>query len=73
MDLYEYLMLCKVKNRKFTYATFAKKLGIKPITLGRIVNGHARPSFDIAYKIEKLSEGKVNGWELLLSFTKDEK
>lgn len=47
------------KAPKGTLAQLARDLGITPVHMSRVINGSCRPSFELAYKLEKLTEGKV--------------
>lgn len=44
---------------KGTLAQLARDLGITPVHISRVMNGVCRPSFGLAYNLEKLTEGKV--------------
>lgn len=40
-------------------AQLAKDLGITREHMSRVMNGTRRPSFELAYKMEKLTKGKI--------------
>lgn len=65
MDLKEYFFFEKRKDPTFSVKKFAEKLGIKRQTLYRIASGTMRTSLDRALLIEKLTEGKVSGLEVI--------
>lgn len=65
MDLDEYLFYEKKKNKNFTTRQFAQALGLNTNYLHKIVSGFLTPSAQLAYQIEKLTEGKVSGWQLI--------
>lgn len=44
---------------KGTLSQLARDLGITPVHMSRVINGSCRPSFELAYKMEKLTGGKV--------------
>jgi transcriptional regulator with XRE-family HTH domain len=67
MDLDEYIFYENRKDKRFSKKAFAEKLGIDPKYFLRVASGKMRPSSELAYKIEQLTEGKVSGWELIKS------
>jgi plasmid maintenance system antidote protein VapI len=54
MKLDEYL-----KSMCITKSGFARKVGTTPVHLGNLIKRKCCPGIDLAYKIEKASEGKV--------------
>jgi DNA-binding transcriptional regulator YdaS (Cro superfamily) len=65
MDLYQYMSLRKVQDRKFRDSYFAKELGLHRQYLSQIKNGHVKPSVDLAKRIEEKTNGQVTACELL--------
>lgn len=47
------------KAPRGTLAQLARDLGITPVHLSRVINGNRRPSFELAYKMEKLTKGNI--------------
>jgi plasmid maintenance system antidote protein VapI len=59
----EYSM--KTKNRYNPNAKLAEELEITPAHLSHVVHYTASPSLELALKIQQLSDGKVNAYELI--------
>jgi plasmid maintenance system antidote protein VapI len=68
MDLDEWLFYEKKKNTIFSRADFARKIRVAVNHLDRMAAGNYPISAPVAYKIWKYTEGKVNGWELMLKY-----
>jgi transcriptional regulator with XRE-family HTH domain len=66
MELSEYLYMRKQENPKFTQKEFFTQLGITHATFYRIVTGKQLPASKLAWKIEKLTGGKVKAWDIIL-------
>lgn len=72
MDLDEFLFYEKKKNPSFTKKEFAKRLGVSAAFLSKIISLQQAPSAKIAYKIQKLTDGQVSGWNLIFNFYEEE-
>jgi len=66
MDLDEWIFFEKRKLPGFTVKQFCKDLGIHLATFYAVKNGKQLPSSKLAYQIEKYTEGKVKGWDLII-------
>jgi transcriptional regulator with XRE-family HTH domain len=73
MDLYEWLTRKRIEDRNFKDIQFAKKLGINRAQISRLKQGRYRPSVELAMKIEELTDGQVNAWEILKTATENMK
>ena len=65
MDLHEWLCRQKIKDSSFTEIGFSKKLGVTKNHFCKIKKGRERPSYELAKKIESLTDGNVNSWEIM--------
>ena len=68
MDLDEYIFYEKKKDKNFSRQAFADKLGISLNLLCRLMILSSPPTSRMAYKIEKITEGKVSGWHLITKY-----
>jgi len=66
MDLDEWLFFEKKKIPGFTVKQFCKDLDIHVATFYCIKSGQRAPSSKLAYQIEKYTNGKVKGWDLIV-------
>lgn len=64
MDLYDYFYKLK-KETDVSMEAFAKLFDVSGSYMSLLVNSRKHPSFSMAQKIEKVTNGKVKAMELL--------
>lgn len=62
VTLYNYLW---INRHKFTKVEFAKKVGISPQYLSRIVSGSMIPSISLSKRIERETKGIIKWYEIM--------
>lgn len=67
MDLDEYIIKERKRLGDYSYEDFAKQCGVNVNTIFAILSGTSVPSSDTAYTIHKVTNGEVDGWELIVS------
>lgn len=65
MDLVEWMFFEKSKDKKFDRKAMAKRFGISLSYLNNIILMYKPPKAEMAYHIEKITNGKVSGWDLI--------
>lgn len=68
MDLSDWVYFEKKKDRSYSREKFAKQIGISKPYLDRIMNLDRPATSRVAYMIEKVTDGKVSGWELIKKY-----
>jgi len=65
MELSKWIRIQKVEDINFLDKNFATKLNISQPYLCGLKSGRCRPSYELAMKIEKITNGQVTAWEML--------
>jgi hypothetical protein len=65
MDLEDYVPFMKKKDRRYTIGKFCKEIGVGWLSYRQFVLGKRLPTSKTAIKIHEVTNGLVDGWELL--------